>query len=106
MTKQSRHVKEFCNRPYNVCCMIFGVLLLIKALICAIIYHNIHLLVHDWEQTELSLSQNSIFLGLWKIPPVEPKLHVYIYNFTNAYEYIAGNHSKPNFQVCQLATVY
>ena len=100
MARECRHLKEFCSRPYNVFCMVFGILLLIKALICALLYNNIQLLMLDWEHKELALSHHSIFLGLWKNPPVAPKLHVYIYNFTNAHEYMAGNHSKPKLQVC------
>ena len=100
MANRSLHIKEFCNRPYNLCCVIIGVLLVIHALICAIIYKHIQLFVINLENKQLAVAQNTLFLGLWKNPPMTPKLHVYIFNFTNAYEYIAGNDSKPNFQVC------
>ena len=101
MRKKNQCVQEFCHRPYNVCCMVLGVILLIKALICAILYHNIQLFVEEMGHQELALTHNSLFFGLWKNPPVTPQLHVYIFNFTNAYEYIAGNHTKPIIQVAR-----
>ena len=99
INRNSTCAKEARNHPCNACCMILGVLLLLKALICAILYTKIQLLVERLEYAELALTPNSILHGLWVDPPVEPQLHMYVYNFTNAYEYIAGNHSKPKLQV-------
>ena len=101
MKKKNQRVQEFCHHPYNVCCMVLGVILLAKAFICAIIYHNIQSFVEEMAHQELAVTHNSLFFGLWKNPPVKPELHVYIFNFTNAYEYIAGNHTKPIMQVCR-----
>ena len=102
MANQNLQVKEFCNRPYNLCCMVLGVLLILNSLICAIMYQHIQLFVHDLKNKELVISQNTLFMKRWKTPPMTPKLEVYIFNFTNAYEYLAGNDSKPNFQVFKL----
>ena len=102
MTKHNLQLKQFCNRPYNVCCMVVGVLLIFHSLICAIMYQHIQIFIRDLKNEELALSENTVFMKRWKNPPVTPKLEVYIFNFTNAYEYLAGNHSKPNFQVFKL----
>jgi hypothetical protein len=65
-------------------------------------YQHIQVFVRDLKNEELELSENTLFMKLWKSPPMTPRLEVYIFNFTNAYEYLAGNDSKPNFQVFKL----
>ena len=102
MKNQNLQVKTFCSRPYNVCCIVVGVLLILHSLICAIMYRQIQNFVRDLKNEELELSENTLFMKRWKNPPMTPRLEVYIFNFTNAYEYIAGNHSKPNFEVITL----
>jgi len=99
MAYEKWNMKAIFDRPYNICCIVLGGLLIINSLICAIVYQNIHSLVRKLEYKQLAVSENALFLGLWKDPPMTPKLEVYIYNFTNAYEFLAGNDSKPNFQV-------
>ena len=99
MAYEKWNMKAILDRPYNVCCIVLGGLLIINSLICAIVYQNIHSFVRKIEYKQLAVSQNTLFLGLWKDPPMTPKLEVYIFNFTNAYEFLAGNDSKPNFQV-------
>ena len=101
MAHQRWSVRGFMDRPYNICCVVLGALLIINSLICAIVYQNIQLFVRELETNQLAVSQNTLFLSLWKNPPMTPQLQVYIFNFTNAYEYLAGNDSKPNFEVSE-----
>ena len=102
MASQKLNMKGFFHRPYNICCVVLGILLIINSLICAIVYQNIQLFARELENKQLAVSQNTLFLSLWKNPPMTPRLQVYIYNFTNAYEFMAGNDSKPNFEVSRV----
>ena len=100
MATKRFQMKDFLNTPYNMCCVVLGVLLIINAFICAILYTNIKTFVVHMEHKQLALSPNTLFLELWNNPPMTPKLHVYIFNLTNAYQYFSGEDSKPHFEVC------
>ena len=77
MAFEKLNMKAIFDRPYNVCCILLGGLLIINSLICAIVYQNIHSLVRKIEYKQLAVSENTLFLGLWKDPPMTPKMEVF-----------------------------
>lgn len=71
-----------------------GILLIVLAAVLAILFPNIINLVIDHE---LKLRDGGRTYNFWKAPPVVPRLEVYIYNVTNADEFL-NNGEKPVLQ--------
>lgn len=68
-----------------------GVLLIIIAAVVAVLFPKLIDLVID---SQIALKDGGRTFLWWKEPPVEPQLHVYIYNVTNANEFL-NNGEKP-----------
>ncbi|XP_032672860.1 scavenger receptor class B member 1 isoform X1 [Odontomachus brunneus] len=71
-----------------------GVLLIIVAIVLAILFPNLIDLVLD---KELVIREGGRTYKWWKDPPVVPRMQVYIYNVTNADEFL-NNGEKPALQ--------
>ncbi|XP_014213612.1 scavenger receptor class B member 1 [Copidosoma floridanum] len=65
--------------------------MMIMAGILAVIFPRLIKIVIN---KEISLNEGSRTFGWWKKPPVTPQMHVYIYNVTNADEFL-NNGDKP-----------
>lgn len=74
--------------------MAAGVALLIVAGILAAVFPKLIMLILN---REISLHEGGRAYGWWKEPPVTPQMHVYIYNVTNADEFL-NNGDKPILQ--------
>jgi len=74
--------------------VVIGVLLIILAAVLAVLFPNLINLVID---KELTLQEGGRTFNFWKAPPVVPRLEVYIYNVTNADEFL-NNGEKPALQ--------
>lgn len=74
--------------------MAFGLLLVIIAAILAALFPNlINLIINK----QVSLKEGNKSFDWWRAPPVTPQMHVYIYNVTNADEFL-NNGDKPELQ--------
>lgn len=72
----------------------FGLLLVIIAAILAALFPNlINLIINK----QVSLKEGNKSFDWWRAPPVTPQMHVYIYNVTNADEFL-NNGDKPELQ--------
>jgi hypothetical protein len=71
-----------------------GILLIILAAVLAVVFPNLIDLVLD---KELAIREGGHSYKWWKEPPVEPHMKVYIYNVTNADEFL-NNGEKPTLQ--------
>lgn len=71
-----------------------GVLLIILAAVLAALFPNLVNLVMD---KELAIREGGLSYKWWKQPPVTPRLQIYIYNVTNADEFL-NNGEKPDLQ--------
>ncbi|XP_024868654.1 scavenger receptor class B member 1 [Temnothorax curvispinosus] len=71
-----------------------GVLLIILAAVLAVLFPNLINLVLD---KELAITEGGRTYKFWKEPPVVPRMQVYIYNVTNADEFL-NNGEKPALQ--------
>lgn len=71
-----------------------GVLLIILAAVLAVVFPKIIDLILD---NELALREGGRTYNFWKEPPVEPRMQIYIYNVTNADEFL-NNNEKPVLQ--------
>lgn len=71
-----------------------GVLLIILAVVLAILFPNLIELVLN---KELVIRDGGRTYKWWKEPPVEPRMQVYIYNVTNADEFLNSG-EKPALQ--------
>lgn len=71
--------------------MAFGVLLIVIAAILAALFPQ---LINIIVNKQIALKDGGRTYGWWKAPPVIPRLHVYIYNVTNADEFL-NNGEKP-----------
>ncbi|XP_015602295.1 scavenger receptor class B member 1 [Cephus cinctus] len=71
-----------------------GVLLIIIAAVLAVLFPKI---VNVLINKEVALREGGRAFGWWKQPPVSPHMHVYIYNVTNADEFL-NNGKKPALQ--------
>ena len=74
--------------------MAFGVLLIIIAAILAALFPNLINLVIN---KQVALKEGNKAFDWWRAPPVSPQMHVYIYNVTNADEFL-NNGEKPALQ--------
>lgn len=74
--------------------MTVGTLLIIVAAVLAVLFPNLINLVID---KQLTLHEGGRTYNFWKAPPVVPRLEVYIYNVTNADEFL-NNGEKPALQ--------
>lgn len=74
--------------------MAIGVLLIIVAAVLAVMFPNLINLVID---KQLTLQDGGRTYGFWKAPPVVPRMEIYIYNVTNADEFL-NNGEKPELQ--------
>ncbi|KAL7288548.1 hypothetical protein TKK_0017290 [Trichogramma kaykai] len=71
--------------------VIFGLLIVIAAGIIAVTFPSIiNYIIHH----EIALREGGRTFYWWKDPPVTPQMHVYIYNVTNAEEFL-NNGQKP-----------
>ncbi|XP_020294753.1 scavenger receptor class B member 1 [Pseudomyrmex gracilis] len=71
-----------------------GVLLIILAAVLAVVFPKIIDLILD---NELALRDGGRTYNFWKEPPVVPRMQIYIYNVTNADEFL-NNNEKPVLQ--------
>ena len=71
-----------------------GVLLIISAAVLAALFPK---LIDIVVNKEIALRDGGRTFGWWKTPPVSPHMHVYIYNVTNADEFL-NNGEKPSLQ--------
>lgn len=69
---------------FSLCLIIFGILVTFG-------FTAVVNLVID---SQVALRQGGQSFGWWSKPPVEPKIQVYVYNVTNADEFL-NNGSKP-----------
>lgn len=74
--------------------MTIGVLLIILAAVLAVLFPNLIDLVLD---KELAIREGGRSYKWWKQPPVVPRMQIYIYNVTNADEFL-NNGDKPVLQ--------
>lgn len=74
--------------------MAVGVLLIILAIVLAIFFPNLIDMVLD---KELVIRDGGRTYKWWKEPPVVPRMQIYIYNVTNADEFL-NNGEKPALQ--------
>ncbi len=70
--------------------ILFGLVFLIKALLCVIFSLPIQTFVELLMEKELALTQGTHMLRLWSDPPLTPILKVFIFNVTNPDEILAG----------------
>lgn len=68
-------------------------MVIIAAVLAAVFPRLINLIVNK----EITLAEGGRTYGWWKEPPVTPQMHVYIYNVTNADEFL-NNGEKPALQ--------
>ncbi|GLG93833.1 uncharacterized protein GBIM_01172 [Gryllus bimaculatus] len=66
------------------------VLVAIGAIVFVFFFHWVDLVIDH----ELPLSESSMTFQWWRKPPVNPVMRVYVYNVTNADEFL-NNGSKP-----------
>ncbi|XP_025075063.1 scavenger receptor class B member 1 [Pogonomyrmex barbatus] len=71
-----------------------GILLIILAAVLAVLFPNLINLVLD---KELAIRDGGRTYKFWKEPPVVPRMQIYIYNVTNADEFL-NNGEKPALQ--------
>ncbi|KAK0070658.1 hypothetical protein PV325_000260, partial [Microctonus aethiopoides] len=71
-----------------------GVLMIIFAAVLAALFPNIMEVIIN---REVALRNGSRAYGWWKEPPVVPRMNIYIYNVTNADEFL-NNGAKPILQ--------
>lgn len=74
--------------------MVVGVFLVIVAVVLAILFPKI---VDALVDREVALQEGGRAYGWWKAPPVVPRMDIYIYNVTNADEFL-NNGEKPALQ--------
>lgn len=71
-----------------------GALLIIIAAVLAVVFPQLIVLVVN---SEIALKDGGRTFGWWRAPPVTPRFGVYIYNVTNADEFL-NNGEKPILQ--------
>ena len=86
MTISSRNVTSKCG----LVSILFGLLFLLKALLCLIFNVPIQTFVELLMEKELALTADTQMLRLWSDPPLTPKLKVFLFNVTNPDEILAG----------------
>ena len=47
---------------------------------------------------QISLTKSSMMTSLWSDPPVTPKFEIYVFNVTNANEFLKGDSKKIEVQ--------
>ena len=72
-----------------------AVALLASAVACCLLQESLRLGLLSLIQTQLALTPGSKMLHMWSNPPVDPVMRVYIYNFTNLPQYLAGESPAP-----------
>lgn len=74
--------------------MTLGILMIVLAIVLAVIFSRlVNLIINK----EIVLQEGGRTFGWWKNPPVTPQMHIYIYNVTNADEFLS-NGEKPALQ--------
>ena len=86
MTLSGRPLPSKCG----LASILFGLVFLLKALLCLIFYLPIQTFVELLMEKELALTPDTHMLRLWSDPPLTPKLKVFIFNVTNPDEILAG----------------
>lgn len=89
MTISSRNVTSKCG----LVSILFGLLFLLKALLCLIFNVPIQTFVELLMEKELALTADTQMLRLWSDPPLTPKLKVFLFNVTNPDEILAGKNA-------------
>ena len=51
-------------------------------------------IVDDFVLNQMKLTESSMMTTLWKDPPVNARLHNYIFNVTNHEDFLSGKESK------------
>ena len=74
--------------------LIIGLLLLLKAMMCAFFRTPLHDLVDLMIQKQTAMTKSSMMTSLWVEPPFNPRLHVYVYNVTNHEAFLSGLDNK------------
>ena len=75
----------------GVITLVFSLLFLLIALLSVFFREPFITILDGWIQYQTSLAPNSMMLKLWMNPPLTPKLEVYIYNVTNAEQFLNGS---------------
>lgn len=66
---------------------------IIAAILAALFPNIVNLIINK----EVALRDGGQTFGWWRLPPVNPQMHVYIYNVTNADDFL-NNGDKPALQ--------
>ncbi|XP_003426273.1 scavenger receptor class B member 1 isoform X2 [Nasonia vitripennis] len=89
------HLRSASSIPKNIrAAVAVGALMVIIAAVLAAVFPQ---LINVIVNKEITLAEGGRTYGWWKAPPVTPQMHVYIYNVTNADEFL-NNGEKPALQ--------
>ena len=85
--KNSKNLNPKCGAVT----LVFGLIFLLMALMCAFFRAPIKNTVDFLIQQQTALTEESMMTELWRNPPLKPKLEVFIFNVTNAEKFLSGS---------------
>ena len=74
--------------------LLLGAGLLLAALASSLLLDQVRASVRALLESQSSLGPDSHMLGVWANPPVVPRMKIYVYNVTNADDFLAGRDKK------------